>query len=58
MSLSRRELAIWATFLLAFPVATQVTALAASGESDRETRPFVVHHDPVVQPADLPEAAR
>ena len=40
MSLSRRELVIWAVFLLAFPVATQVTTLAASGAGDRDTRPY------------------
>ena len=58
MSLSRRELVIWATFLLALPVATQVTALAASGAGDRDTRPFVAHHAPVVQPGEVTSASR
>lgn len=39
MSANRREVVIWAVFLLAFPLGMQVTALAASGEGDRVTHP-------------------
>jgi hypothetical protein len=58
VSVSRREVVIWATFLLAFPAATEVTALAASGAADEQSRPFVRHHPQVVQPGEGSAASR